>query len=332
MQIRYSFIIPVFNRPEEVRELFRSMLKLEPAPEYEIVLVEDGSTQTCEEVVKEFQERLPIRYFQKPNSGPGKSRNYGMSYARGDYFLILDSDVLLPPHYLAEVERELQKEHVACFGGPDAAHQDFSDLQKAINYSMTSLLTTGGIRGRKIQEGSFEPRSFNMGLARELFERTEGFYDIHPGEDPELVWRIKKSGYSIRLFPGAFVYHKRRISWKKFYNQVYKFGMVRPILSKWHPASRKITYWFPSVFTMGLFLAVLLGLMDYYWLLSLYLIYFVMLFIDSSYQTRSIKIGLMGMLASLIQFVGYGLGFCKSSFYIRLLKQDPRKRFPHLFF
>lgn len=332
MQIKYSFIIPVYNRPQEVRELFHSMLQLEPAQDFEVVLVEDGSTQTCESVVKDFEERLPIRYFQKTNTGPGDSRNYGMSRALGDYFLILDSDVLLPPQYLTEVERELQKEHVACFGGPDAAHEDFSDVQKAINYSMTSLLTTGGIRGKKLQEGAFEPRSFNMGLARHLFERTGGFSDIHPGEDPDLVWRIKKSGDAIRLFPGAFVYHKRRISWKKFYNQVYKFGMVRPILSKWHPQSRKITYWFPIIFTLGLKAGLLFSLWGYYWLLSFYLVYFVMLLIDASYQTRSLKIGAMGLFASVIQFVGYGLGFCKSSFYIRLLKQDPRKRFPHLFF
>ena len=332
MQIKYSFIIPVFNRPQEVRELFRSILSLEPAPGFEVVLVEDGSTQTCETVVKEFEERFPIRYFQKHNTGPGDSRNYGMSRALGDYFLILDSDVLLPPHYLAEVERELQNEPASCFGGPDAAHEDFSDLQKAINYAMTSLLTTGGIRGKEIQEGAYEPRSFNMGLTREVFERTGGFSNIHPGEDPDLVWRIRNAGYSIRLFPGAFVYHKRRISWKKFFDQVYKFGLVRPILSKWHPSSRKITYWFPSVFTIGLIIAVLLSLMGYFWLLSLYLVYFVMLLIDASFQSRSIKIGLMGVFASLIQFVGYGLGFCRSSFYIRLLKQDPRKRFPHLFF
>jgi glycosyltransferase involved in cell wall biosynthesis len=332
MEISYSFVIPVYNRPQEIRELLESMRKLQFDNTFEIVIVEDGSTDDSREVVSGFSGELNISYYQKPNSGPGDSRNYGMSRAKGNYFLILDSDVILPSQYLTEVDKELQQEFVHCFGGPDAAHQEFSPVQKAINYAMTSFFTTGGIRGGKKQVGKFQPRSFNMGLSKKAFEATGGFGRIHPGEDPDLALRLQKSGFSTRLFQEAFVYHKRRIDWQKFYQQVHKFGLVRPILNKWHPASAKLTFWFPTLFMAGLLLAVGLAFFDSFYLLLAYAAYLILLFLHSLAINLSLTIALYSVWASLVQFSGYGLGFCLSTYYIRILNQDPEKRFPKLFF
>lgn len=332
MELSFSFIIPVYNRPVEVKELLQSMRALSYEKPFEVVIVEDGSTISSEEVVKDYAGQLDISYYKKPNSGPGDSRNYGMAQARGNYFLILDSDVILPPQYLSEVEEELHKDFVHCFGGPDAAHEGFSSLQKAINYAMTSILTTGGIRGGKKMIGNFQPRSFNMGLSREAFNKSGGFGRIHPGEDPDLALRLQKGHFQTRLFPEAFVYHKRRINWKKFYQQVKKFGLVRPILNKWHPESAKVTYWFPTFFSLGLILAIVLGFFDSFWLFYLYLIYFVVLFLHSLYLNKNLKIAVLSLGAVLVQFFGYGLGYCKSTCYLRVLNKDPEKRFPQLFF
>ncbi len=332
MELSFSFVIPVYNRPAEIKELLESMLHLNYDKPFEVVIVEDGSTISSEEVVKEYEGHLKISYFKKPNSGPGDSRNFGMRKAAGNYFLILDSDVILPPQYLAEVEEELLKDFTHCFGGPDAAHEGFSDLQKAINYAMTSFLTTGGIRGGKKMLGKFQPRSFNMGLSKEAFEASGGFGRIHPGEDPDLALRLQKGHFSTRLFPEAFVYHKRRIDWNKFYLQVKKFGMVRPILNKWHPESAKITYWFPTLFSLGLITAVIFAIFGWNWLLWLYVAYFLVLFLHSLYLNKDLKIAVLSVAAALIQFLGYGFGYCKSTCYLRVLNKDPEERFPKLFF
>ncbi|WP_029037454.1 glycosyltransferase [Salinimicrobium xinjiangense] len=332
MELSYSFIIPVYNRPDEIRELLESMLSLDFSGSFEVVIVEDGSTITSEAVVEEFSGKLNISYFRKTNSGPGDSRNFGMRKARGNYFLILDSDVILPPLYLAEVDKELRKQFVHCFGGPDAAHEGFSDLQKAINYTMTSFLTTGGIRGGKKMVGKFQPRSFNMGLSKEAFLVSGGFGSIHPGEDPDLALRLQKGDFETRLFPEAFVYHKRRIDWKKFSLQVRKFGLVRPILNRWHPESAKITFWFPTLFMIGFIIALVFALFGWYWLLYAYGLYFLLLFFHSLYLNRSLKIAFLSVVAAIVQFFGYGFGFCKSTCYLRFMNAPPEKLFPELFF
>lgn len=332
MSIKFSFIIPVYNRPEEIRELLQSMQQLDFKEPFEVVIVEDGSDINSKEVVESFSANLDISYYEKPNTGPGDSRNFGMERAKGNYFLILDSDVILPPDYLKNVARELQNRFTHCFGGPDAAHESFSSVQKAINYAMTSFFTTGGIRGRKNTVHKFQPRSFNMGISAEAFKKSGGFGDIHPGEDPDLALRLRKEGFETTLFPEAVVFHKRRIDWNKFYRQVYKFGLVRPILNSRHPESAKITYWFPSIFCAGLILAVSFGLFGFKPFLCLYLGYFIFILIDATVQNKSIRIGLMAAWATLIQFLGYGFGFCRSTYYIRLLKENPRNRFPKLFF
>lgn len=328
----YSFIVPVYNRPQEIRELLESMTHLVFENEFEVVIVEDGSELTSEEVVAEYSDQLSISYYYKPNSGPGDSRNYGMKRAKGNYYIVLDSDCLLPSHYLSTVDSFLSKQFYHCFGGADAAHKSFTSLQKAINYVMTSFLTTGGIRGSKKGLQKFEPRSFNMGISKEAFEKTGGFGKIHPGEDPDLSQRILKAGFQTVFIPNAFVYHKRRISWSKFYTQVKKFGLARPILNQWHPSSSKITFWLPSLFIIFVLISLVLGLLYNYIFLIPLAIYMLAIFLDSSIKNKSLNIGLMTVPAMFIQFFGYGMAFIKSFFYIGVLNKDPKKQFPFLFF
>ena len=332
MKLDYSFVIPVYNRPQETQELLESFLYVAFSQSYEIVIVEDGSTETSEAVVESFSDRLNISYYFKENTGPGDSRNYGMRKAKGNYFIILDSDCLIPSNYLNEVDQFLQSTYFDCYGGADTAHESFSSLQKAINYVMTSFITTGGIRGSEKSVSKFEPRSFNMGISKEAFEATGGFAKIHPGEDPDLSQRILKAGFKTSFIPNAAVFHKRRISWKKFHTQVKKFGMVRPILSSWHPNSAKITFWFPSLF-VGFVVASVLACLLWHWMAVLPLVlYMSLVFLGATFKNGSLWIGLLALIALFVQFFGYGLAFIKSTFYIRMLKKDPQKQFPHLFF
>ncbi|MCF7561682.1 glycosyltransferase [Sabulilitoribacter multivorans] len=332
MQLQFSFIIPVFNRPDEIQELLQSFEALKTETIYEIVIVEDGSTKTSKQVVDIYKNKLNISYFFKENSGPGDSRNYGMQHAKGNYFIILDSDCILPNNYLNEVEKSLKADYVDCFGGPDAAHQSFTNLQKAINFSMTSFITTGGIRGNKKSVDKFQPRSFNMGLSKKAFEASNGFGRIHPGEDPDLSIRLWSLGFKTKLIPEAFVYHKRRISWSKFYKQVYKFGLVRPILNKWHPETKKITYWFPTIFCVGLIVSILLFFINIKWVLLVYILYFIMAFLIALVSTKSALVSIYALVAILVQFFGYGYGFLKATLAVSVLNKTPEKQFPQLFF
>lgn len=328
----FSLIIPIYNRPEEIKELLESLLLSSYKKEYEIVIIEDGSKIDCKEVVAQYADKFLISYYFKENSGPGDSRNYGMKVAKGDYFIILDSDCLIPANYLSEVEKELEANYVDCFGGSDAAHESFSKIQKAINFTMTSFLTTGGIRGGSEKIGKFQPRSFNMGISKKAFEESKGFGNIHPGEDPDLSIRLWKLGYKTRLFPNAFVYHKRRIDWDKFSIQVNKFGKARPILDSWYPEYSKITFWFPSLFIIGLFFSVILLIFGYKLPIFLYTFYYLMILVFSTIQNKSLEIGLLSLIAVNRQFFGYGLGYLKSFLKIKVLKQQPEKAFPELFF
>jgi glycosyltransferase involved in cell wall biosynthesis len=332
MTVSYSFIIPVFNRPDEINELLTSLVTQNFTKPYEIVIVEDGSTESSKHIVEKYADKLDISYYFKPNSGPGDSRNYGMKKAKGNYFLILDSDCVLPKEYLSEVDKALNKNYVDCFGGPDAAHESFSDLQKAINYVMTSFFTTGGIRGNVKSVDKFQPRSFNMGLSRKAFEATSGFGKIHPGEDPDLTIRLWKSGFETRFLPHAFVYHKRRISWKKFYQQVQKFGKCRPILNHWHPETKKLTYWFPTIFVFSVLIALIASGVGFYGFSYLLVVYLSIILIDASLKNKSLLIGCQAILALFIQFFGYGLGFLEATIKIEVLRKKPQDAFPYLFF
>jgi glycosyltransferase involved in cell wall biosynthesis len=329
----FSLIIPVFNRPDEVEELLESLSQLDYKANFEIVIVEDGSSLRCDDVVRTFEGKLHISYYFKQNSGPGDSRNFGMEKAKGDYFIIFDSDCIIPKNYLTEVTNALNENYVDCFGGPDNALDSFSDIQKAINFAMTSFLTTGGIRGGSEKIDKFQPRSFNMGLSRKAFEASHGFGNIHPGEDPDLSIRLWELGFETRLFPKAFVYHKRRIDWEKFSMQVNKFGKARPILNSWYPKYNKLTFFFPTLFIIGFVFALITSLIfNHDAVLQLYFLYFLILFLVSTYQNKSFKIGFLSIKAVWKQFYGYGTGFLVSFIKIIILKQKPQEAFPELFF
>jgi glycosyltransferase involved in cell wall biosynthesis len=330
--MQFSLIIPVYNRPDEIEELLESLVQQTYQDRFEVVVVEDGSTIPCGDVVARFEGRLFISYYFKANSGPGDSRNFGMQKAQGSYFLIFDSDCVIPPHYLQSVAENLEKGYVDCFGGPDAALDSFSIVQKAINFAMTSFLTTGGVRGKSEKIEKFQPRSFNMGISREAFEASQGFGHIHPGEDPDLSIRLWKLGYTTRLFTDSYVYHKRRIDWQKFYKQVNKFGKCRPILDKWHPEYKKVTFLFPTLFMLGLAGSMLLLLFGLYQFIALYGFYFVLVLLVSSIQNKSLAVGLYSVVAVFIQFYGYGSGYLQSFIKVHLMKEKPQKAFPELFF
>lgn len=328
----YSFIIPVYNRPDEIDELLESLCRQKYSGKFEVVVVEDGSKIDSREIVLKYSDRLDISYYYKENSGPGDSRNYGMQRAKGDYYIILDSDCIIPEDYLVEVNTYLNSKYVDCFGGPDAALDSFSEVQKAINFSMTSFLTTGGIRGGSERLSKFQPRSFNMGISKKAFEASKGFGKIHPGEDPDLTIRLWELGFESELFPRAYVYHKRRIDWKKFYIQVNKFGKARPILNKRYPKYSKLTYWFPFLFLIGLLFSVIASIKGFYLLINIYIFYFLLIFVISSIKNRNIKIGFLSILAVLIQFYGYGTGFVKSMYKVFILNQKPEVALPEMFF
>ncbi|MBC5842726.1 glycosyltransferase [Flavobacterium sp. F-380] len=328
----FSLIIPVYNRPDELAELLESLSKSNYKEDFEVVIVEDGSTLRGDTVVAQYTSKLAISYFYKPNSGPGDSRNFGMKNAKGDYFIIFDSDCIIPANYLVEVDQSLKLNYVDCFGGPDKALDSFSDIQKAINFAMTSFLTTGGIRGGSEKIDKFQPRSFNMGISRKAFEASKGFGNIHPGEDPDLSIRLWNLGFETKLIPNAYVYHKRRIDWERFSMQVNKFGKARPILNSWYPEHTKLTFFFPSVFILGFGLAILLLVLTLDYLLKLYFIYFLLVFLVSSFQNKSLKIGYLSVIAVWKQFYGYGTGFIESFFKIIIFKQKPQEAFPELFF
>jgi glycosyltransferase involved in cell wall biosynthesis len=328
----FSIIIPVYNRPDEITELLESLVVSNYNNEFEIVIIEDGSSITCQKEVEKFKTKLNISYYFKENSGPGDSRNFGMKVAKGDYYIIFDSDCIIPLQYLSEVEKELTIDYVDCFGGSDAALDSFSDIQKAINFAMTSFLTTGGIRGGSEKINKFQPRSFNMGISKKAFQDSKGFGNIHPGEDPDLSIRLWKMGYHTRLFPKAFVYHKRRIDWDKFSVQVNKFGKARPILDSWYPQYSKLTFFFPTLFIIGIYFSIVFLAFGVTFPILSYLFYFILILITASLKNKSIKIGFLSVIAVFKQFVGYGTGFLNSFIKVKLLKQKPETAFPELFF
>ena len=308
--MKYSFIIPVYNRPDEVDELLDSLTR-QTFREFEVVVVEDGSVVPCKDIVDKYADRLSIHYYNKANSGPGQTRNYGVDWANGEYMLILDSDCILPEKYLEAVEAELQRQKADAFGGPDRAHESFTDVQKAINYAMTSFFTTGGIRGGKKKLDKFYPRSFNMGVRKDVYQALGGFSKMRFGEDIDFSIRIFKGGYQCRLFPEAWVWHKRRTDLKKFFKQVHNSGIARINLYKKYPESLKLVHMLPALFTLGV---VFLFLASLFWggSLSLLFLFALIVFVDASMQDKSLKIGLLAIAASFIQLTGYGTGFLRA--------------------
>ena len=319
VELHFSVIIPIYNRPEELSELLTSLSKQQFDQPFEIIVVEDGSGLRSDQVIKQF-DQLNIKYFFKENSGPGDSRNFGMQRAKGNYFIILDSDCILPDFYIKEVTSALKNNYTDAYGGADAAHKSFTVIQKAINYSMTSLLTTGGLRGSDKVKSKFQPRSFNMGISKKAFLRTKGFSKQRYGEDIDLTFKLWNLHFETQFLPKAFVYHKRRTTWKQFFDQTFNFGAARPVLNHMHPGSEKINYWFPSLFILGLLLAFCLSFIGVNFFLILYGVYFILIFIDATSKNsckdklclESVLVGFSSIIATLVQFFGYGSGFLRS--------------------
>jgi len=331
LDLEFSIIIPVYNRPLEVDELLGSLIEQSYSKDYEVIVVEDGSYQTSEDVVKKYQEQLQLHYYKKDNSGPGLSRNFGIQKASGNYFIIIDSDCILPKHYLEEVSNALAKNFTHAYGGPDASHFSFTSIQKAINYAMTSVLTTGGIRGKKNTLNKFQPRSFNMGLSKKAFDKTRGFGSQNFGEDIDLTFRLWAYDFDTQLIEKAFVYHKRRIDWASFLKQTFNFGAARPILNKQHPNTAKITYWFPSFFIIALIISVILLLVGQTIPLILICIYFLLIYVDALINNKSFVVAFYSIWATFIQFSGYGFGFLRSTIRLQILKKSIKDTFPEMF-
>ena len=342
--MKYSLIIPVYDRPGEVDELLGSLVG-QTFKDFEAIVVEDGSAVPCREVVEKYRGLLEVKYYAKPNSGPGQTRNYGAERSCGEYLIVLDSDCVLPPGYLQAVDDELCRETVDAFGGPDRAHESFTAMQKAISYAMTSFFTTGGIRGGKKKMDKFYPRSFNMGVRAEVYRRLGGFSKMRFGEDIDFSIRIFKAGCSCRLFPGAWVWHKRRTDLKKFFKQVHNSGIARINLYKKYPESLKLVHLLPMVFSVGtalLLLAALAGWIGSVWIFQMthryvyavempglvqhaslfhalswipllpLLLFSLLICVDAAVSNRSLKIGFLSVCASFVQLVGYGTGFLRA--------------------
>ena len=344
--MKYSIIVPVFNRPDEVDELLES-LSNQTQKDFEVIIVEDGSVKTCKDVCDKYADILVLHYYAKENSGPGQSRNYGAERAKGEYLIILDSDVVLPSGYLTAVDKELTQNPTEAFGGPDAAHPSFTPIQKAISYSMTSFFTTGGIRGGKAKLDKFYPRSFNMGIRRDVYLKLNGFSKMRFGEDIDFSYRIVEAGYKPRLFPEAWVWHKRRTDFRKFFRQVYNSGIARINLEKRHPGTMKLVHLLPTVFTVGVIGLILLSavgraLMHYvdrnqfYWMCFApwipIILYSLLICIDSSIKNKSLKVGILSVPAAFVQLMGYGFGFIESWWKRCVLKQDEFQAFEKTFY
>jgi glycosyltransferase involved in cell wall biosynthesis len=329
--ISFSFIIPVYNRPREIEELLESMVQ-QSNLNFEVIIVEDGSTIPCFDIVERFKNILDIKYYSKNNSGPGLTRNFGCEKASGNYFIFLDSDCILPPTYFSVVSDKLKNSYVDAFGGPDNFHPSFSALQKAINYSMTSFFTTGGIRGGSEKVDKFYPRSFNMGYSKSVFEKTNGFSKMRFGEDIDLSIRILEAGFSTRLLKDAYVFHKRRTTFKQFFKQVFNSGVARINLNKLHPGALKLVHLMPTAYTLGLFLLIALSLFVSIYFLIPVVLYVLMIFFDSLIRNKNVKIGVMSVLTANIQLIGYGLGMLFAFIKVGLLNDKEYSAFKKNFY
>lgn len=305
--MKFSLIIPLYNRPQEIYELLGS-LTLQTYKDFEVIVVEDGSLEKSEKIVDAFRDKLDVKYFFKENSGPGLTRNFGASKASGDYFIFFDSDCIIPPKYMEVVSSQLNKNFTNTFGGPDATMDNFTDVQKAIGYAMTSIFTTGGIRGANEKAGKFHPRSFNMGICKGSFEAVGGYSSMRFGEDIDLTLRLLEHEFTSQLIKDAFVYHKRRTDFKKFFRQVFNSGCARINLFKRHPKSLKLVHLLPSAYTIAniLFLLVPAVLCS------------ILFFLDSLRISKNIKVAFLSLWAANCQLFGYGLGFLKA-FWCRII-------------
>ena len=331
MQKTISIVVAIFNRKDELFELLNSLIA-QTDKDFEVIIVDDGSFVDLLPTVETFKEMLNIQYFKKANSGPGLSRNYGANRAKNDWLVFVDSDVIVEKDYIENIKKNLEKTDCAAFGGADKAHKGFNLLQKAISYSMTSVFTTGGIRGSKKAVTRFQPRSFNMGVNKEIFLKIGGFSEMRIGEDPDLSMTIWENGYQTAFFDDIGVYHKRRTDLGKFSKQVYQFGCARPILNQRHPNYVKLTFWFPTLFLLG----YVAGILEYFLLqkgfvLACYGFYTLVIFVHALYLTKNIAIAAQAIITTYIQMFSYGYGFLESWIKLNVLKMKPEDAFPKHF-
>jgi len=331
MQKTISIVVAIFNRKDELFELLNSLIA-QTDKDFEVIIVDDGSFVDLVPTVETFKEMLNIQYFKKANSGPGLSRNYGANRAKNDWLVFVDSDVIVEKDYIENIKKNLENTDCAAFGGADKAHKGFNILQKAISYSMTSVFTTGGIRGSKKAVTRFQPRSFNMGVNKEIFLKIGGFSEMRIGEDPDLSMTIWENGYQTAFFDDIGVYHKRRTDLGKFSKQVYQFGCARPILNQRHPDYVKPTFWFPTLFLLG----YIAGILEYFLLqkgfvLACYGFYTLVIFLHALYLTKNIAIAAQAIITTYIQMFSYGYGFLESWIKLNVLKMKPEDAFPKHF-
>ena len=329
--MKISIVVAIFNRKDELFELLNS-LSHQTCKGFEVIIVDDGSKIELQPTVDMFREMLTIRYFKKENTGPGLSRNYGAHRAEGEWLVFLDSDVIVETDYIEQVCKNIDEIPTDAFGGADKAHKGFNLLQKAISYSMTSVFTTGGIRGNKKAVSKFQPRSFNMGVKKSVFLEVGGFSEMRIGEDPDLSMTLWEKGYQTAFFDHIGVYHKRRTDLGKFSKQVYQFGVARPILNQRHPDYTKLTFWFPSVFLVG----YCMGIIHYFFehngiILSLYGLYTFLVFAHATIITRNISIGALAVVTTYVQMFSYGYGFLESWIKLNVFRKEPRDAFPKHF-
>lgn len=307
----FSIIIPLYNRPQEIDELLHTLTQ-QTYLQFEVIVIEDGSTLDAKDIVDSYADRLDIHYYYKENGGQGFARNFGFERAKGDYFVVFDSDCLIPIDYLEIVKNYLLEHQLDAYGGPDGAHPSFTPVQKAISYSMTSPFTTGGIRGNKKHIGQFHPRSFNMGISREVWERTGGFILTRLGEDIEFSIRIQSMGFKIGLIPDAIVFHKRRTDLRQFYKQLHFFGRARINIYKHFPSELKIVHFFPATFTLFLIVSLILNVFFHplaEFCNTLIAIFILLIFFHSWKVNKSAKVAFLSIAASFVQLIAYGLGF-----------------------
>jgi len=329
--MKISVIISVFNRKYELIKLLRS-LSSQIHKDFEVIIVDDGSTENIKSIVNAFHDILDINYFYKQNTGAGLSRNFGASKARGEWLIFLDSDVIVPKDYMKNIHKNLTIYPCDAFGGADKAHPEFSSLQRAISYSMTSLLTTGGIRGRKKSVNKFQPRSFNMGVKKSVFLNVGGFSDMRIGEDSDFSMTLWEKGYKTTFYSDIEVFHKRRDELEDFSKQIYNFGIARSILNQKHSKYNKFIFWFPSIFLIGYPLSIVYFLIEENCLtLFPYILYTISIFAHSSITTRSLSVGWLSLVTTYVQMFFYGYGFLESWIKLNILEKDPRIAFPEHF-
>lgn len=328
--MKFSAVVPVYNRPDEVDELLESLLH-QTYKNFEIIIVEDGSKIDCKNIVDKYTNSIDIKYFYQENGGPAAARNFGFEKISGEYCVFFDSDVIVPKNYFQIVFNELNENYVDFFGGPDSAHDSFNDTQKAINYAMTSFFTTGGIRGGKNKLDKFYPRSFNLGVSAEAFKKVNGFGNMRFGEDIDFSTRLFNNGFKSRLFIDAFVYHKRRTKFSQFFKQVHNSGIARIHLYKLYPNTLKIVHFFPAFFTIGLIMLLVGGVL-FYWFYMFLPLFFLLIFIDSVRLNKSVVVGILSIWASIVQLTGYGTGFIRAVWNILILKKENFQAFRRNFY